>query len=33
MCLDIHVFVTDGVETEADGAQLAEVSMCESYNG
>lgn len=25
--------ITDGVETEAHGAQLAEVTMCKSYNG
>lgn len=28
MCLD--AFISDGVEAEADGAELAEVSVCKS---
>lgn len=31
-CVLMYMFVTDGVKTEANGAQLAEVSMCQSYN-
>lgn len=26
------LFITDGIETKANGAQLAEVSVCKSYN-